>query len=59
MKIGPITGAGDPTLGWVRLFGWGIHWKDTSRHWLLFSERNGYTVPFLRAGTFHFRFLKR
>lgn len=29
-------------IGWMRLFGKGIHWKDTTRHRLYFSERNGY-----------------
>lgn len=29
-------------LGWMRLFGKGIHWKDTTKHRLYFSERNGY-----------------
>ena len=29
-------------LGWFRLFGVGLHWKDTSRHRMYFSERNGY-----------------
>ena len=31
-----------PGLGWFRLFGLGLHWKDTSRHRIYFSERNGY-----------------
>ncbi|MFY7733580.1 MAG: hypothetical protein ACOVSR_08860 [Bacteroidia bacterium] len=29
-------------LGWFRLFGVGLHWKDTSRHRMYFCERNGY-----------------
>lgn len=29
-------------IGWVRIFGKGIHWKDPLKHRLLFSERNGY-----------------
>lgn len=29
--------------GWFRIFGKGLGWKDTRRHPLLFSERNGYT----------------
>lgn len=28
--------------GWVRLFGKGVHWKDTTKHPLYFSDRNGY-----------------
>ena len=30
-------------IGWFRLFGYGLHWKDTTKHRLYFSERNGYT----------------
>ena len=29
-------------LGWMRIFGKGIHWKDTTKYILYFSERNGY-----------------
>ena len=29
-------------FGWFRLFGIGFRWKDTTKHKLLFSERNGY-----------------
>lgn len=29
-------------LGWFRILGKGIHWKDTTKHRLYFSERNGY-----------------
>ena len=34
-----ISGLG---LGWFRIFGIGLHWKDTTKHRLYFSERNGY-----------------
>jgi hypothetical protein len=30
-------------LGWFRLFGKGLKWKDISIHGLIFSERNGYS----------------
>lgn len=30
-------------LGWLRLFGKGVKWKDTTIHPLLFSERSGYS----------------
>ncbi len=33
-------------LGWFRLFGRGLKWKDTSIHKLIFSERNGYSKGF-------------
>jgi len=29
--------------GWFRIFGKGLKWKDTTKHKLLFSERNGYS----------------
>lgn len=29
-------------VGWMRILGKGIHWKDTTKHRLYFSERNGY-----------------
>jgi len=27
-------------IGWFRLIGVGLHWKDTSKLWLRYSERN-------------------
>jgi hypothetical protein len=44
-------------LFWVRIFGRGIHWKDTTKHGLLFSERNGQTKR-LQIGKWSFRFLE-
>jgi hypothetical protein len=29
-------------FGWFRFFGLGLHWKNTLKHRLYFSERNGY-----------------
>ncbi len=29
-------------IGWMRILGKGIRWKDTTKHRLYFSERNGY-----------------
>ena len=29
-------------FGWFRLLDYGIAWKDTRKHQLTFSERNGY-----------------
>jgi hypothetical protein len=29
----------EPGIGYVRLLGYGLHWKDTRRHPLLWSER--------------------
>lgn len=31
-------------LVWFRIFGKGFHIRDTARHPLLFSERNGHTA---------------
>jgi hypothetical protein len=28
---------------WFRIFGFGLQWKNTTIHPLLFSQRNGYT----------------
>jgi len=33
-------------LGWFRIFGYGIRWKDITKHFLFFSERNGITKYF-------------
>ena len=44
-------------LGWFRLFGVGLHWKDTSRHMMCFSERNGYKKA-LNIGSWRIRLLK-
>jgi len=29
-------------IGWMRILGKGIHWKDTTKHRLYFSERSGF-----------------
>lgn len=28
-------------MGWFRIYGYGLIWKDTTRRQLTFSERNG------------------
>jgi hypothetical protein len=43
-------------LGYIRLFGVGLHWKDTSRHRMYFSERNGYKKA-LKIGSWRISFL--
>lgn len=45
-------------FGWLRLFGYGLKWKDISIHKLLFSERN-HLNKFIKIGNWHIRFLKR
>ena len=37
-------------FGWFRLFGYGLHWKDTKRHDLLFSERYKHTKYIMLCG---------
>ena len=44
--------------GWLRLFGFWIKWKDTSRHPLLFSERMKLT-KFFRIGNWIFGYLPK
>lgn len=44
--------------GWIRVFGYGVSWKDTSRHRLRFSERNGYDTG-LQVGRYYVSLLTR
>lgn len=50
---------GGRTQGWFRIFGYGLWWKDRSRHRLYFSERNWHCPPHVMVGNWHFRFLGR
>ncbi len=59
MRIGPLYGTATKGIGFFRLFGWGIHWKDPSRHPLLFSERYGYERPSFTVRGWWFTFLRR
>lgn len=45
-------------LGWFRIFGFGLHWKDTTMHRMNFSERNGYKKA-LKIGTYRISYLSR
>lgn len=45
-------------MGWIRIFGIGLSWKDTTKHALLFSERLGYRKG-LRVGKWIFHLLTR
>lgn len=36
---GFICGSFGPRIGFVRVFGYGLHWKDVRRHRPLWSER--------------------
>jgi len=45
-------------IGWLRLFGYGIAWKNTEYHPYLFSERFGYTKT-LKIGDWSFKILKK
>lgn len=42
MSRRPLSFHRAPGLFWFRVFGKGIHVRDTDRHPLRFSERNGY-----------------
>lgn len=42
---------------WVRVFGYGIHIKDITKHRLLFSERNGYAKR-IQIGKYSIKLLK-
>lgn len=44
-------------LGWVRIFGAGVHWKDLRRRELSFMERYGFKRGFA-IGPWFFRFLR-
>lgn len=42
VRLGPLVWCYSPGLFWFRIFGKGLHFRDTDRHPLRFSERNGY-----------------
>ena len=44
-------------LWWFRVLGYGLHYKNTRLHPLLFSERTGHRKK-LKIGRFSFGFLK-
>ena len=44
-------------IGWVRIFGKGLSWKNLHTHILLFGERNGYTKG-IRIGKWYVSILK-
>ena len=46
VRFGPFCASYRPGLGWFRIFGVGLKWKDTTRHELLFSERQRITGRF-------------
>jgi len=45
-KVNILSGVFKDGVGWIRIFGKGIHWKDTTKHRLVFSERNSYRKSF-------------
>jgi hypothetical protein len=53
-----LCGSHRPGFGWFRVFGFGVTWKDATRHELLFSERYGYTRR-LHVGRWRIGGLKR
>lgn len=42
---------------WFRVFGYGVHLVDRSKHKPLFSIRNGYTKEY-KIGKYGFKFLR-
>jgi hypothetical protein len=53
----PLCGFRERGRWWFRVFGWGIQWKDTDIHMMLFSERYNY-IRHLHIGNWSFRLLK-
>jgi hypothetical protein len=45
-------------FGWIRVFGIGIKWKDTTKHNLIFSERIG-KKKYLKIGKYAFGYLPK
>ena len=52
-----LCGYREKGLWWFRIFGYGIHYKNTKLHLVLFSERTGRRRK-LKLGRHHFGFLK-
>lgn len=48
----------DHSLFWFRIFGYGLSFKNTEKHPLLFSERNGHTKT-IRIRNWSIKFLKK
>lgn len=59
MRLGPCYGRSKEGTGFIRIFGYGLHWKDRSRNRLLFSERNWINPAHVIIGNWHFTFLGR
>jgi hypothetical protein len=45
-------------IGWMRIFGKGISWKDVNLHPLIFGERLGYIKGFYIGNNWFFKLLK-
>jgi hypothetical protein len=45
-------------FGWFRVFGIGLHWKDITKHKLLFSERNNIHSNHIMIGKWRFAYLE-
>jgi hypothetical protein len=54
----PLSGYSEKGLWWFRIFGWGIRWKRTDQHYILFSERDLTFKRVLTFGIWSFRILK-
>jgi len=45
-----------PSIGWFRVFGYGLHWGNLREHGMLFSTLNGYENCLI-VGGWKFKFL--
>lgn len=57
MRFGPFIIVGNRSVGWFRLFGYGIAWADRAKFPPLFSERMGYVRTVVIRDT-RFKFLR-
>jgi hypothetical protein len=51
--------SGGRRQGWIRVFGWGIHWKNATTETMRFAERNGYRRPSVVVGDYWITVLRR
>ena len=52
MKL--FSGFSTGSMGWFRILGFGLTWKDMRKHNLMFSERYGFT-KYIRVGNWVFK----
>ncbi len=57
LKIKPLYYFYENRLLWFRIFGYGLHIKDTTCNWVSLSERRGLNKNYHHIGRWSFRFL--